>query len=450
MHTRSKVWGLALLVMTGSSVYAEPTVEQKRDARRTPVVEVVEQSRDAVVNISSTEVVTMRGPSGIDELFRDFFDMPPIRPRQFERQSVGSGFILHENGYIVTNAHVVAGTTERTVTFADGNEYDAEIVAVDRQRDLAVLHIDAAQSLPTLPLGRSNDLMIGETVVAIGNALGYQHTVTAGVVSATNRELSISNRMTLKGLIQTDASINPGNSGGPLLNIFGELIGVNTAIRGDAENIGFAIEVDQLREALPELLDIERRYRIHVGLELDALREPRITSIEEGSPAQRAGLRRGDVIHTINDMIVDEPVDYHIALIGRQPGETLRIKYERNGESRTKTLTIERRPAPDGAELALARLGLEVEPLPADLARRLNLRPDTGLIIRGVEIRGPAHRLGVREGDVLIGIGRHHISNMDELGRLLENLRAGDSVQMTVLRIGRRSKMQLYGTIRVR
>ena len=152
------------------------------------------------------------------------------------------------------------------MTFADGREFSAQVVASDREHDIAMLHVETNETLPTLRLGRSDDLMIGETVIAIGNPLGYQNTVTAGVVSAVGRDLEIARDIALRGLIQTDASINPGNSGGPLLNVLGELVGINTAIRGDAQNIGFAIPVDHLRAAMADLLDIERRYRIETGL----------------------------------------------------------------------------------------------------------------------------------------------------------------------------------------
>jgi S1-C subfamily serine protease len=238
----------ALLVSVLSIVLAapagagnEPPAAEARASRRTPVVEVFESARDAVVSISSTEKVIVRSRSPFDSFFDEFFEMPPSRERS--RDIVGSGFVIHSQGYIVTNAHVVARSSEQRVMFAGGAEYEATIVAADKSRDLAILKIDAGTSLPTLPFGRSDDLMIGETVVAIGNPFGFQHTVTAGVVSAVNRDVTISREIVFEDLIQTDASINPGNSGGPLLNALGQLIGVNTAIRGDAENIGFAIPV---------------------------------------------------------------------------------------------------------------------------------------------------------------------------------------------------------------
>jgi serine protease Do len=251
----------------------------------------------------------------------------PQRPRtqEYRRTSIGSGFVLHPDGYIVTNAHVVARTTDRKAIFADGSEYDAQLLAIDTNRDLAVLKISADHSLPALALGRSDDLMIGETVIAIGNPLGYQHTVTAGIVSAVNRDLEFGPDQTFKGLLQTDASINPGNSGGPLLNVLGELIGINTAVRSDAQNIGFAIPVDQLRELLPELLDIERRYDISVGMTIGNLDAPRVISVQDGSPAHDAGIQPGDVLTRVDDDRITQGVDYYIDLIGRKAGSTIRL-----------------------------------------------------------------------------------------------------------------------------
>ena len=329
---------LSLLAVTATGL--AQSAEDGRSRRRTPVVEVFESARDAVVNISSTEIVQVRDP--MDRLFEGYSRRFRSRPRQLKRTSVGSGIVVHPAGYIVTNAHVVARSTDRTVTFADGRQYEATVVAGDREADVAILKIDAAEALPILRFGRSDDLMIGETVIAIGNPLGYQHTVTAGVVSAVGRDLQLDGDTVLRDLIQTDASINPGNSGGPLLNVLGELIGVNTAIRGDAQNIGFAIPVDRLRRLLPDLLDVERRYRIHTGLKLNDA-EPRVAFVTDDSPADRAGISTGDVLRRINGERVQEVVDFHIALIGLQPGDRLRLELLRRGKPYEASLLVEGR-----------------------------------------------------------------------------------------------------------
>ncbi len=206
---------------------------RKKALRRTPVVEAVEQVRDSVVNISSTQIVRTSP-------FGEFFNLPPDAEQFFgssqqKVQSAGSGFVLHASGYIVTNAHVVGGTKQPKVTFADSQTYDARVLAVDEEHDLAILKVSAEKPFKAAVLGTSSELMIGETAIAIGNPFGFQHTVTAGVVSAVDRVLRFPDQRSpqgskeYKGLIQTDAAINPGNSGGPLLNILGEVIGINTA-----------------------------------------------------------------------------------------------------------------------------------------------------------------------------------------------------------------------------
>jgi serine protease Do len=416
--------------------------------RRTPVVEVFEHSRDAVVNISSTEVINVRSPFG-GSMFEELFNMPS-RPRQYTRTSVGSGFLIHPDGYLVTNAHVVAGTAERKAIFADGSEYQAEIVAIDTERDIAVLKIDADHAFPTLPIGRSHDLMIGETVIAIGNPLGFQHTVTAGVVSATERDLEFSNQMKLAGLIQTDASINPGNSGGPLLNVLGELIGINTAIRGDAQNLSFAIPVDQLRDVLPDLLDVERRYRIVTGFEVATKDAPWVTSVEAASPAAAAGLQPGDVLEAVDGQLVAEGFDYHIALIGRRGGERVPLRVRRQGRLQELMLRLGERPAPDGVRLAAAKLGIEVHMLPREYAEELDLPGAQGLFIVSTERGGPADQRGIKPRDILLRIGKRDVVTPEKLGDILERLEGGEEVQISVLRVERRGKYILSGDIRIR
>ncbi|HEX7011056.1 MAG TPA: trypsin-like peptidase domain-containing protein [Phycisphaeraceae bacterium] len=432
--------GVLIAAQASLSLAAEPAQGAQPDPRRvTPVVQVFQAARDAVVNISSTQIVEVQSPfggmgGGFDELFQEFFDLPQFGPRRrIERTSVGSGFVIHPAGYIVTNAHVVARTAERKAIFADGSEYDAQVVAIDAEHDLAVLKIEADHPLKTLPLGTSSDLMVGETVIAIGNPLGYQHTVTAGVVSALDRSLPISPQTQFRGLIQTDASINPGNSGGPLLNVLGELVGINTAIRADAQNIGFAIPVDQLRRLLPEMLDVERRYRIRTGLRVEGDGgRCRVAQVEPNSPAAQAGIAPGQVIEAIDGVPVRSVIDFHIALIGRQPGDTLRLTM---ASGAVRNLTLAARPRPDGAKLLRAKFGIEAEAITPELARRLGVPRLRGLIITGVELASPADRIGLREGDILSQVGRHQPRSLQELGDLLEGVASGQTVELGVLRV---------------
>jgi serine protease Do len=238
--------------------------------RRTPVVKVYEQTHQAVVNIAGERLVSSSLWPGFE--WPDIFDFGG--PRYQKQVAVlGSGMVVHEDGYIITNAHVIKGSEKIKVVFSDGSEFEAKIISGDENKDLAVLKIQVNKKLPFIRLGRSNDLMIGETVVAIGNPYGYANTVTSGVVSAVGRDIQVAEGFWLRGLIQTDAPINPGNSGGPLLNINGELIGINTAIRAEAQNIGFAIPVDTLVDNLSHMLMPEELRRVRLGLVVGGMKK---------------------------------------------------------------------------------------------------------------------------------------------------------------------------------
>ncbi len=351
---------------------------------------------------------------------------------------MGSGFVIHPSGYIITNAHVVARTAERKVIFPDKTEYDAEIVATDSRRDLAVLKIQTDRPLQSIDLGRSDDLMVGETVIAIGNPLGLATTVTTGVISAVDRTLEVRGEVALDGLIQTDASINPGNSGGPLLNILGELIGITTAIRGDAQNIGFAIPVHRLMETLPELLSVERRYRVVVGLKLSPFADRTVREVRPGTPAAKGKIEPGDVIVSVHGSPLRNGIDYDIALVGQKPGEPIPLEIDRQGKRYRVSLVGEPMPKPDGAELAREKLGLDLEMLSASVARKLQLSAVRGMLVTRLEKDGPAQRAGIEPGDILVDIGPFVPRSLDDLGLLLEEVPSATPITVSLLREGKR------------
>jgi len=446
---RGAVWawvlGLAALGAAHVAAAGTETPEDRRAARRTPVVKVFEARSGSVVNISATRIVEMRRHPGLPGIFEDLFDLPRPR-RRMKRTSVGSGFVLHASGYVVTNAHVVSRTAERQVIFGDGSAYEAQIVAADNRRDLAILKIDPPASLDPVPLGRSSDLMVGETVVAIGNPLGYRHTVTAGVVSALGRTLEKDGEVIFDNLIQTDASINPGNSGGPLLNVLGELVGINTAIRADAQNIGFAIPVDRLREILPEMLDVERRYGIRTGLSVRTTGAGcQVSEVAEDSPAEAAGLEPGRVITEIDGKRVRNRIDFHISLIEREAGEVLEL---RDDSGARYTLELGARAEPEAGDRLAAQLGLTAEPMTERMARAMRLKGKAGLVVTEVEPGGPADEAGVERGDVIVRIGRHAPQTLEDVAELLSHAASGDPVDLTILRA--RGQRLLSGTIRVK
>jgi len=408
-----------------------------RAKRRTPVVEAYERARDSVVNI--TAVGTIEVQQWGMNLFGEVFPVPTTR----NERSVGSGFIIHEDGYIATNAHVISTGAQLGVTLADGTDYEAKVIGRDTTRDLAVIKVDPKTPLKAIRLGRSDDLMIGEQTIAVGNPVGLHNTVTVGVVSALHRELEVGGRVVYRDLIQTDASINPGNSGGPLLNILGELIGINTAIRGDAQNIGFAIPVGQLREILPEMLDCEKLNKVVSGFHITGTDPPTVSEVRDGGPGARSGVRVGDVVASVNGRSLSRAVDFLVAMLERRPKTEAAFTLVRDGKQVETRVELEAAPKPDGKRLANERLGMTVDDAREDVARRFLLRGAGGVIVLGVEPRSPADRAGLRPGDLLVAMGTYSLNDVDMMGQLLAQVRQGDAIDV---RFRRERRDMLYET----
>ncbi|MFW6066333.1 MAG: trypsin-like peptidase domain-containing protein [Planctomycetota bacterium] len=406
------------------------------DPRVTPVVRAYRRVRPAVVNISTEKVVTTRRGFGQDP-FEDIFPSPFTR--RVPVQSLGSGVLIDGGGYVVTNAHVVRRARSVSVSLQDGTQFDGRVISAAPEHDLAVLKIDPGdEDLPHLPPGRSDDLMVGEPVIAIGNPLGYANSLTTGVVSAVDRTLEFRGGVRYEGLIQTDAPINPGNSGGPLLNIKGELIGINTAIRADAQNIGFAIPIGTVIKELPDMLDFERINRVEFGAKVVQRcaadrREVVVAEVRQDTPAD-GKLTVGDRVVGVNGSDVEHITDFTCEMLSIGSDEPVEIRVLRDGREVTATVRLRSRPIPDGRLLAERVFGLTLRDIDAEAARELRLPTDRGLLVVGVEQGSVADRVGIRLKDILFQVNRYYVDDTATLGEILENVQPGEVVRAGILR----------------
>ena len=411
--------------------------------RQTPIVKAYRKTEGTVVNISGERTVSTSIRRGFD--WPDMFDLWGPRLRR-QITVLGSGVVVHEDGYIITNAHVVNGADKIKIVFSDGRDFPAKIISVDETRDLAVMTIATDKKLPFIHLGRSHDLMIGETVIAIGNPYGYANTLTSGVISAVGRDIEVVEGFWLRGLIQTDAPINPGNSGGPLLNINGDLIGINTAIRAEAQNIGFAIPVDALADNLTHMLMPERLRRVRLGLVMGRMKTAGkftglvVDSVVKGSPADEKGIAAGDMVLEIDGKELTGVIDFYIKMMDKEIGEPITIKYVKPEDprpaSRSVQLTMVARPLPDGRELAKEFFQMEISELTDSVAERFDFEHAYPiLIITDVERGGVAAQRGLEKGDLILQLNNATVRNVREFSLEMEKITEGDVVELTIMRI---------------
>jgi serine protease Do len=397
---------------------ADPTASV--NPRHTPVVDVVRRVKGAVVNIHSER--TLGSPDGRA-------DAAALGAGSNRVNGMGTGIIIDPRGYVVTNHHVVEDVNLLRVRLADGTTTSARVVARDTENDLALLKIDVGHPLPTIPLGTSQDVMVGETVIAIGNAYGYEHTVTVGVVSATKRDVVLNKEMSYKALIQTDASINPGNSGGPLLNVNGELIGVNVAIRAGAQGIGFAIPVDSMLRVAADMMSARKRSGTWHGLvgrdEVTTVesagpsRRLVVDRAEAGSPAAVAGLQAGDVIVKVNGQAVACGLDLERALLEEHAGDKVPLVVRRKEAEQRLELVLasaERAaPAAGAGDVVWRKLGVKLQPVSPEVVSRVNQQLHGGLAVTEVRADGVAAKAGIQRGDILVGLHSWEMLSLDNV-----------------------------------
>jgi len=430
--------------------------------------DLAEKQAPAVVNISTTS--TMHGqqaapPGAEEDPFFDFFRrFGPPQPRDYEARSLGSGFIISQDGYLLTNAHVVEAADEITVRLNDKREYKARVIGTDKRTDVAVLKIEPSGPLPTVSIGDPNKLRVGEWVVAIGSPFGFDSTVTAGIVSAKGRSLPQENFVPF---LQTDVAINPGNSGGPLFNLKGEVIGINSMIfsrTGGFMGVSFAIPIDVAIDVARQLQSSGRVSRGRIGVVIqevtkelaDSFGLPKaagalVNSVEKGGPADKAGIAPSDVIVKFDNKEIGSSNELPRIVAATRPGSKVSVQVWRKGERKDLQLTVgetpeeraaaKRQPGKKPSGEALAKLGLTVSELSAEQRRELNVAG--GVLVETAD--GIAARAGIRRGDVILAVGNQEVKSADDLNRFLAS---GDKSR-TVALLVRRGDSSIYVPLRI-
>ncbi len=402
--------------------------------------ELAQKLSPTVVHIKVTKMPQVQGwqgsqgPEGpFGELFKQFFKDMPRRPT-LQQRGTGSGVIMSADGYILTNNHVVAGATTVTVTLADEQEYAASVIGGDPKTDLAVVKIAAKHTLPVATLGDSETLKVGDWVLAIGNPFGLDHTVTAGIVSAKGRIIGAG---PYDDFIQTDASINPGNSGGPLINMQGDIVGINTALVPYGQGIGFAIPINTVKPLMPQLVAKGAVTRGYLGVNLQTLtpelakalkvqdrKGALVSDVMAGSPAEQAGMQRRDVIVAFNNQKVESARDL-AALVATTPiGKSVTVTVLRDGSLQTLPVTVGTMQSAEAQEVPAAHAapgqwGMQLQEVTPEMARQRGLSTTHGVMVVGVQPGSPAAEAGLREGDMLLEANRQLLHTVAEVQQAL-------------------------------
>jgi serine protease Do len=459
---------------TGGGAGTTPEAVVAGDGRHSRFAVLAEQVAPGVVNVHTSKTVEQPFPDfGVPfgDLFGDLFRGPfgaPRQPREapaprtFTVPSLGTGFVISDDGLIVTNNHVVDGVEKIEIVFSDGTRSQAEIVGQDPKTDVALLRAKAKRSYVALPLGDSDALLPGDWVIAVGNPFGLDHTVTAGIVSAKGRDIG---QGPYDDFIQTDAAINPGNSGGPLLNLDGEVVGINTAINAQANTIGFAVPINMAKEILPQLEKSGRVVRGWLGvavqtitpelagaMKLESEEGALVSQVTEGSPAADAGLERGDVIVRFGSEEIHHMRELPRAVAAAPPGTKVEVVVLRDGKRETKHVTVAELPeeqakaaaAEPQGERGSTDFGFDISDVPAEFRQRLGLGRSGGALVTQVYPGGPAEGAGLRAGDVIVEVDREPVAGGLDAERRLG--KAGDSVLLLV----RRDDATLFAAIRRR
>ena len=448
--------------LTPSAPQSIPPINSDLESTSRAFVEIAKRVTPTVVSITSEKVVKVRDPFanffGNDEFFKRFFPGRGNGEKEFRQNGLGSGVIVSSDGYILTNYHVIKDADELNVII-DKKEYVARVVGSDPETDIAIVDIDA-QNLPAILLGDSDKLEVGELVLAIGSPfdISLQHTVTAGIISAKGRSnLNLGGNLTYQDFIQTDAAINPGNSGGALVNIRGELIGINTAIYagngGGNVGIGFAIPVSLAKQVMDDLISKGKVVRGYLGVVVgtpDAelsealnLKENAgavISEVADGTPADKAGLKKYDVIIEVEGKKIEDRQRLTNLIATFNPGEKVSLKIIRDGKVVFKTVELAERPSAHGVSEPVAensvtnQLGIEVADLTKKLAEKYGYDNDEGVLVSDVHRNSVAAEKGLRRGDIIKEVDRRRVRSARDVERMIESLEPGDIVLFQIKR----------------
>lgn len=423
---------------------------QRLHERRTPLVIAAEKVGPAVVNIYTEEAPRQarnpfRGFFG-DEFFQRYFKnySPPNRRG---KRSLGSGIIIDPRGYILTNEHVIARAQSIKITLIDKREFNARLIGADKKSDLAIIKIASKEPLPFAKMGRSNDLMIGETVLAIGNPFGLQHTVTTGIISALNRSLPVSKNISYSGFIQVDVPINPGNSGGPLLNINGSLIGINTAIYQKAEGIGFAIPIDTARRIVKDLIEFGQVKRGWLGVSVQNLTDDLVrmfklshrhgvlvTKVFKAGPMAKSRFLQGDILVAIDGQEIADKPAYQDKIASYTINDVIQFGFLRNGKLRKTRVLVSAMPKSYADEFAKDWLGLQVKNLTQGLVRRYRLMTREGVVVVSALPSSAGGKIGISPGDVIRQINQNTIKNKKDFQEAIMEASKLSSILLLVQR----------------
>ncbi|MGB7297272.1 MAG: Do family serine endopeptidase [Candidatus Aminicenantales bacterium] len=423
-------------------------------------VGIAEKVGPAVVKIVAERMEKVSG-FGIDQgmpfddFWERFFGSPRSSPREQEvpAQAQGTGFFLSEDGYILTNNHIVENAVDVRITVLQGEDYKAKIIGTDPRSDLALLKVEA-EGLPFLQFGDSEQLQVGEWVLAVGNPYGLEHTVTSGIVSAKGRQLGLGGNVPeYQDFIQTDAAINRGNSGGPLVNMKGEVVGITSNIfspSGGNIGLGFAIPANLAKKVIVQLKEKGRVVRGKIGVIITPITEDDkdafklkdkkgalVNSVEEGGPADKAGIMKYDVIVKVNSEKVESPNDLKFKIADVEPGKKVEVGVIRDGKDQAFTVTVEELDPPEKKEEAKAAdkdLGFSVRELSPNLARRYGLEVREGLIITQVKRYSEADRKGLSVGDIIIEVNRRKVTTVDDLEKTMAKIESGEALILLLRR----------------